>query len=80
MFERHIYNDTFFKFVKELCNILPLPEMPKDAPMGTFVHPDHGNIPQETKNNIKNLIHMLSLMIFYLLSRANDQSMIGSLS
>lgn len=28
MFERHIYNDEFFKFINDVCNILKLPQMP----------------------------------------------------
>jgi hypothetical protein len=80
MFERHIYNDSFFKFVKEICSVLQLPEVPKDAPLGTYVHPEHKAVTADTKKNIRNLVHMLSLLIFYILSRARDSSMIGSLS
>jgi len=75
MFERHIYNDDFFRFFKEVCNSLKLPPLPPNH-VGQ-INPEHVNLSPETKKNIGGMINALSILIFNLLARAHDNNVIS---
>ena len=71
MFERHIYSEDFFSFIKEVCESLQLP------PTGQYnlaVHPLHVSLNQETKQLLGNLIQILSRLIFHLLAKAQENN------
>lgn len=78
MFERHLYNEDFFKFINDVCNVMNLPTMPQNHK--GFIHPDHSKQTEESRKMIQNLIIALGNFIFYFLSRAYDNNCIGDLA
>jgi len=78
MFEQHIYNDDFFNFIKEVCNSLSLP--PSQQGAYSVIHPMHNTLDPETKQNVQNLIQILSHLIFHLLAKSQESDVIVSLS
>jgi len=78
MFERHIYHEDFFKFIKDVCTTLKLPEMPKDVI--TIIHPEHQLIHPDTAASVHKLVGIISFIIFNMLARARDNNTIGDLA
>ena len=70
MFERHIYNEDFFKFFKDVCNCLSLPDL--NETLVNFIYTDHVNLSPEVKLTIRTLVSILSLLIFYILAKSDD--------
>lgn len=76
MLERHIYNDDFFRFIKEVCNTLKIPsEVYGQHPIG-YIYPQHNQLSPQVKHSIGDLTHILSVLVFYLLARAHDNNVI----
>jgi len=72
MFERHIFNEDFFKFIKDVTSSVKLPDF-SPTPMSP-IYADYHLIPQETVFTIKNLVIILSQLIYNLLARASENS------
>jgi len=74
MFEKHIYSGGFFNFIKDVCKSLQLPEMIQS----TFyiIHPEHSTLTQEVKENLFNLIQILSRLVFYLLAKSEENNVL----
>ena len=70
MFERHIYSEDFFKFLKEVCNCISIPNL--DEKLVKFIYTDHMNLSPEVNLTIRTLMSILSLLIFYILSKSDD--------
>jgi len=80
MFERHIYTDDFFKFVKEVCNTLKLPEEILNTQTVNSVYPKHNLLSPQIKESMNGLTNILSVLVFYLLARAHDNNTITDLA
>ncbi len=76
MFERHIYTEDFFKFFKEVCNTLKLPEEILHTQTVNSIYPKHNLLSPQVKENINGLTNILSVLIFYLLARAHDNNVL----
>lgn len=74
MFERHIYTEDFFKFVKEICNTFKIPDEVLSQQPVNFIYPKHNLLSSEVKQSMLNLIKILSELVFYLLARAYDNN------
>lgn len=80
MFERHIYTEDFFRFVKEVCNTLKVPEEVHQQQIVNFINPKHTSLSTEVKQSIGNLSNILGVLVFYLLARAHDNNTIPELA
>ena len=72
MSEKHLYNNRFFNFVQELilvCDVPPLEE-------GVVISKNAGAVTEKDKPLYTKLMHMLSLLIIKLLTRAYDNTSI----
>ena len=74
MFERHIYTEDFFKFVKEVCNTLKLPDEILNTQTVNSVYPKHTLLSPEVKESMNGLTNILSVLVFYLLARAHGNN------
>ena len=79
MFERHIYNDEFFKFIKQIANGLDLPDLNVNNTTN-HIYNDYASISRETKQICHNLIRMNGTLIFHILARAHDNNSINDLT
>ena len=76
MFERHIYTDDFFRFVKDVCNTLKVPdEVTNQYPLN-FIYPQHNTLSAQVKESIGSLTQVLAGLVVYLLARAHDNNVI----
>ena len=73
MFERHLYSEDFFRFIKEVCNCIELPDLSQKNLLN-FIYKNHKAIPEETQAIYKNLIQIISILNFHLLAKAHDNS------
>lgn len=71
MFEKHIYSDGFFGFIKDVCKSLQLPEMVQS---NYYIHPQHSTLSEDVKENLTNLIQILSRLVFHLLAKSEDNN------
>ena len=72
MFEKHIYSDAFFGFIKDVYKCLQLPDVTQTNYYA--IHPQHSTLSEETKENLTNLIQILSKLVFYLLAKSEDNN------
>ena len=79
MFERHIYNEEFFKFIKQISNGLDLPDLNSNNTTN-HIYNDHANIPYDKKQICHNLIRINGILIFNILARAHDNNSITDLT
>ena len=79
MFERHLFNEQFFKFVSELLNSIKLPELtPSIYSIG--YEPAYESIDKPQKRLFCQLIEIIYRLIYELLARATDNSLIMEFS
>jgi len=74
MFERHIYTEDFFKFVKDICSSFKIPEEVLSQQPVNFIFPKHNLLSAEVKQSMLSLIKILAELVFYLLARAHDNN------
>ena len=79
MFERHIYNEEFFKFIKKIANELDLPSLNANNTIN-HLYNDHANVTQDNKQICQNLIRINGILIFHILARAHDNNSIIDLT
>jgi len=77
MFEKHIYSDGFFGFIKDVCKSLHLPDVIQ--PTFYIIHPEHTTVSQEIKENLFNLIQIISRLVFHLLAKSEENNVFISL-
>lgn len=78
MFERHLYNEDFFEFFKEICKSLTFPEV--DKTMVNFIMAGHNDVTTELKEMVLIVIAILSWMIFFVLAKSDDKKNIVELT
>ena len=78
MFERHLYNDDFFKFIRDVCNAINLPEL-TDQNVKDSIYQGYKDIPEKSKESYLTIIKILANLVYSLLARAYDNSVTKSL-
>ena len=73
MFERHLYNEDFFKFIKEVCGASKMPELSPQN-VSNFIYLGHKEIPEQSKHGYLNIIKILANLIYSLLAKARDNN------
>ena len=68
MFERHIYNHVFFKFVLSLAQSIPIYELAE----GKFISPQARTLTIQEKQTYVIILNMLSELVVKILSRAYE--------
>ena len=71
MFERHLYNEDFFKFIKEVCNAIKMPALTSQN-VRNFIYQGFKEIPEKSKQSYLTIIKILANLIYSLLARASD--------
>ncbi|KRW99755.1 Armadillo-type fold [Pseudocohnilembus persalinus] len=78
MVERHIFNPQLFKFIKDLCQQVQIPELtPENTSEGYYS--EWKSISEGQKKAYISLIDIISKLIFELITKINDKSMISEL-
>ena len=73
MFERHLYNEEFFKFVREVGNLIRMPELTPQN-VSNYIYQGYKDIPEKSKLSYLTVIKILANLIYSLMARANDNS------
>ena len=73
MFERHLYNEDFFKFIKEVCNAIKMPELNSEN-VHEFIFKGYKEIPEKSKQSYLTIIKILANLIYSLLAKASDNN------
>lgn len=73
MFERHLYNDEFFKFVKEVCGAIRMPELTSQN-VTNFIYQGYKDISEKSKQSYLTTVQILANLIYSLLARASDNN------
>lgn len=76
MFERHLYNEDFFKFIREVSNAIKMPELTSQN-VTNYIYQGYKEIPENSKQSYLTIIKILANLIYSLLARANDNSVIS---
>lgn len=77
MFERHLYNEDFFKFIRSVCNSIKIPEL-NSQNMSQVIYQGHKEVPEDTKQSYLKVIKILANLIYSLLARASDNNVINT--
>ncbi|EAR94410.2 ubiquitin carboxy-terminal hydrolase (macronuclear) [Tetrahymena thermophila SB210] len=78
MFERHIYNDSFYQFIKEITNSIDLPVLTdEDCPKGYYK--DYDKYPQNMRQSFTKLLQTHAKIIMDLLSKSHGSQMIDEM-
>lgn len=73
MFERHLYNEEFFKFIREVGNAIRMPELTGQN-VTNYIYQGFKEIPETSKQSYLAIIKILANLIYSLLARANDNN------
>ena len=74
MFERHLYDEDFFKFIKEVCNCIELPDLSPTKNMSNHIYKNYKDISEDRRSIYKKIIQMISVLNFHLLAKAHDNN------
>jgi len=75
MFERHLYNEDFFKFIREVSNSIKMPAL-NEQNVHNFLYKDYKEISEKSKEGYLTIIKMLANLVYSLLARAKDNGQI----
>jgi hypothetical protein len=71
MFEKNLYNEEFFRFMKDIVGAITLPVLTRENSSKGYYN-DHDKLSQENKQTYRRMIDLLCKVIFDLVLKAQD--------